>query len=171
MEDLRKTANRPVTVSEKLTLCRDESGRVRAHPIGKTVAEIREKRVALRGKQGEIYCGNMLICWELRADNGTFRADKPAADCEYFDAKKLGNAIVLRHWRPGDRFQPIGMKVPVKLQDLFVNQKVPRAERHGRMVGTAADGTIFWVEGLRMAERFRLDNCTSQRLKWQWKRL
>ena len=172
IEDLRKAANRPVTVSEKLAIYRDPSGKVHAQSVGETtIVGHREKKVALKGKQGEICVGNALIRWALGADNGTFHAHRRAANCEYFDAKKVGNAIVLRQWRPGDRFQPIGMKVPVKLQDLFVNQKVPRAERHGRMVGATADGTIFWVEGLRMAECFKLDNRTTHRLKWQWKRL
>jgi tRNA(Ile)-lysidine synthase len=170
IEELREAAKRPVTVSEKLSLYRDPSGKVHAQ-VDKIITKPLEKKVALRGKRGEIHVGNVLICWVLGADNGTFRADKRTANCEYFDAKKVGNVIVLRHWRPGDRFQPIGMKAPVKLQDLFVNRKVPRAERHGRVVGATADGTIFWVEGLRMAERFKLDNRTTRRLKWQWKRL
>jgi hypothetical protein len=63
------------------------------------------------------------------------------------------------------------MGLAVKLQDLFTNQKVPRAERHRRLVATTAKGEIFWVEGLRMAERFKLDNGTTRRLKWRWQRL
>ncbi|HAO77481.1 MAG TPA: hypothetical protein DCQ92_00630, partial [Verrucomicrobia subdivision 3 bacterium] len=48
---------------------------------------------------------------------------------EVFDADKVGGEIVLRHWRAGDRFQPIGLKSAVKLQDLFVNAKIPAARR------------------------------------------
>ena len=53
---------------------------------------------------------------------------------ERFDANAIGERIVLRHWRPGDRFQPIGMKSPVKLQDLFANAKVSRSERHVKRI-------------------------------------
>jgi tRNA(Ile)-lysidine synthase len=77
----------------------------------------------------------------------------------------------LRHWRPGDRFQPIGMAGGVKLQDLFTNRKIPRAERHRLVVATTAAGELFWVEGLRMAERFKLDKSTARRLQWCWDRL
>jgi hypothetical protein len=57
------------------------------------------------------------------------------------------------------------------LQDLFTNQKVPRNERRRRLVAATAKGVIFWVEGLRMAERFKLDSTTTQWLKWQWQKL
>jgi len=90
---------------------------------------------------------------------------------ECFDADKVGSRIVLRHWRAGDRFQASGMKLPVKLQDLFVNGKVPQAERHALIVAETASGEIFWVERLRIAERFKVSGTTNRCLQWHWKRL
>jgi tRNA(Ile)-lysidine synthase len=78
---------------------------------------------------------------------------------------------VLRHWRAGDRFQPSGMKSRVKLQDLFTNQKIPRDERQQLIVAETARGEIFWVERLRIAERFKLSGGTNRCLQWRWKRL
>ena len=89
---------------------------------------------------------------------------------EYFDADKVGSRVLVRHWRPGDRFQPIGLGAQVKLQDLFTNEKIPRPVRHQLVVATTASGDLFWVEGLRIAERFKLDKQTLRRLKWQWLR-
>jgi hypothetical protein len=63
------------------------------------------------------------------------------------------------------------MASPVKLQDFFTNEKVPRAKRRGLIVATTADGVIFWVEGLRISERFKLTKRTIRRLQWRWKRL
>ncbi|HTA30404.1 MAG TPA: tRNA lysidine(34) synthetase TilS, partial [Candidatus Cybelea sp.] len=93
---------------------------------------------------------------------------EPNMEC--FDADKVGARVWLRHWQPGDRFQPIGMKSARKLQDLFTNLKVPRDERHRRVVATTSRGEVFWVEGLRMAEGFKLEPGTIRRLKWRWKR-
>ena len=89
---------------------------------------------------------------------------------EFFDADKVGGQITLRHWRAGDRFQPIGLKSAVKLQDLFTNQKIPRA-RAGidLVVAEAANGKIFWVQDLRMAEPFKLTPETKRRLVWRWR--
>jgi tRNA(Ile)-lysidine synthase len=76
--------------------------------------------------------------------------------------------MVLRHWRPGDRFHPIGAAQSLKLQDFFTNEKIPKAERRQRVIAVAADGQIFWVEGCRIADGFKLDKHTRSVLKWHW---
>jgi tRNA(Ile)-lysidine synthase len=91
----------------------------------------------------------------------------PTALREIFDADKIGGVIILRHWQPGDRFQPIGLKTPVKLQDLFVNAKIPSAKRRELVLATTKAGEIFWVEGLRIGEQFKLTPETRQKLVWQ----
>ena len=55
-----------------------------------------------------------------------------------------------------------------KLQDLFVNQKIARARRHRLVVATTARGDIFWVEGLRIGERCKVQPGTKEILRWQW---
>ncbi len=106
--------------------------------------------------------------WETKPCRAGFSRPSPQTGVEWFDAEKVGATILLRHWRPGDRFHPIGSSQPVKLQDLFTNAKVPRAERHQRVVAETADGRIFWVEGLRISDCFKLDKGTRFALKWQW---
>ena len=61
------------------------------------------------------------------------------------------------------------MPQAVKLQDLFTNAKIPRERRRELLLATA-NGEIFWVEGLRMAERFKLTVETKRRLIWRWER-
>jgi tRNA(Ile)-lysidine synthase len=95
---------------------------------------------------------------------------KRRPDTEYFDAGLVGSKVILRHRQPGDRFQPIGMPTDVKLQDLFVNQKVPRVLRDKLVVAETEKGQIFWVESLRISERFQLTKTTKRRLQWQWRR-
>lgn len=65
--------------------------------------------------------------------------------------QRLGtHALVVRSWRPGDRIAPFGMKGTVKVQDLLVNAKVPRAER-GRVPILECAGEIVWIPGYRIA--------------------
>jgi tRNA(Ile)-lysidine synthase len=98
------------------------------------------------------------------------RAESISRQCgqEFFDADAVGELITLRHWQPGDRFWPTGMPGPAKVQDLLINRKIPRAERRQLVVATTAKGELFWVEGLRMAESFKLDRRTRRCLKWEW---
>ena len=62
------------------------------------------------------------------------------------------------------------MSRPVKLQDLFTNAKIPAACRRHLVVAEAENGVIFWVEGLRIGELFKLGPATRASLCWRWKR-
>lgn len=123
----------------------------------------------LRGSRTGVFDG-VKFKWQT-ARRRSQQLPKPQAGREVFDADRVGPRVLLRHWRAGDRFQPSGMKSPVKLQDLFTNGKIPRDRRHALIVAETASGDIFWVEGLRIAERFKLTGATIHCLQWQWKRL
>jgi len=125
--------------------------------------------VDLNEKTGEVEFGGARLHWliDLKRTSGRPQA---RAGCEYFDADRIGSRIRLRYWRPGDRFQPIGMAQPIKLQDFFTNQKVPRGRRRELIVATTATGEVFWVEGMRISERFKLTGETIRRLQWRWQR-
>ena len=128
-----------------------------------------EAVAAGRGLAGRGLFGGLSFGWRiLAAKGGAGPAFGPGR--EWFDADRVGAEVTLRHWRPGDRFQPSGMASPVKLQDLFTNARVPRGQRGERVVAVTAGGEIWWVEGLRVAERFKLAAVTRRRLCWSWSR-
>ena len=62
--------------------------------------------------------------------------------------------LSLRGWLPGDQFRPLGLGGRKKLQDFFVDAKVPREER-GRLPLVLSGDRIAWVVGHRIAEEFR----------------
>ncbi len=174
IERLRGAANSPVTVSPGLRIWRNAAGLVQtdseaaAHaarpPEGGTPSG---KKVDLR-RAGKVAFSGIKFFWKIERQIGAARP-RPLANREFFDADRVGAKITLRHWRAGDRFQPSGMASPVKLQDLFVNAKIPRAQRAQLVVATTADGEVFWVQGLRIAERFKLTAQTVRRLEWSWR--
>ena len=47
----------------------------------------------------------------------------------FIDQETLGRDIIVRNKLPGDRFQPIGLSGTKKLQDFFVDEKVPQDDR------------------------------------------
>ena len=59
-------------------------------------------------------------------------------------------AVHARSWKAGDRIKPLGLRGTVKLQDLFVNHKVPRAERDDIPI-FECKGEIIWIPGYRVA--------------------
>lgn len=172
VEELRENPGKSVSVGHGVAVQRDTAGTVHVHKAGRPDFADWSQKVHLKGRAGELWAEKTRIEWEIAPlPGGTFRAPQRRVNYECLDATKVGTKIVLRHWRVGDRFQPIGMVSPVKLQDLFTNQKIPRTERRRLLVGQTAGGDIFWVEGLRLAERFKLDKTTRYQLKWRWDRL
>ncbi len=79
----------------------------------------------------------------------------------YVDWKQVLPPLEVRSWRSGDRFHPLGLKGSKKLQDLFVDAKVPRERREQVPIVTDQRG-ILWVSGLRIDERGRVGGATQQ---------
>lgn len=72
------------------------------------------------------------------------------------DMEKIKGNIIARNWKKGDKMIPLGMKHPKKLQDIFVDSKVPREDRYRVPILCDEEG-IIWVVGLRMSERVKVD--------------
>ncbi len=64
--------------------------------------------------------------------------------------------LTVRNRRPGDRFSPGPLGSRRKLQDYFVDRKVPRAERNRVPVVTDASDRIVWVGGYATDAEFRV---------------
>jgi len=43
----------------------------------------------------------------------------------YFDLDKTGSKLVVRSHQPGDRFQPLGLSQPKKLNEFMIDAKIP----------------------------------------------
>jgi tRNA(Ile)-lysidine synthase len=126
--------------------------------------------VNLRARPAKVGYQNMEIRWRI-GSKLPLRVPNGDGAQEFFDADAVGDVVVLRHWQPGDRFWPCGMPGPVKLQDLFTNQKILRKRRHDLMLAVTAQAEVFWVEGMRISERFKLTSQTNRCLQWRWQRL
>jgi tRNA(Ile)-lysidine synthase len=169
IESLRQSTDVPVNLGPQLSVLRDATGAVSLRLARTSVFNANETVVKLAGRAGEVTFDGVRVRWRF---NAVEKFKRPAARpaCESFDADKVGGRITLRHWRAGDRFQPMGLRSSVKLQDLFTNWKIPRARRRELMVAAAENGEIFWVEGLRISENFNLTPQTKRRLTWRWQR-
>ena len=64
--------------------------------------------------------------------------------------------LAVRFRRPGDRWRPLGAPGTRKLQDWFVDRKVPRAARDRVPLVVDARGRIVWVAGFTIAHECRV---------------
>lgn len=104
-------------------------------------------------------------------DPGAFSIDDLEKDpnSTVLDAERLKFPLHLRHWMPGDSFQPLGMGgKSQKLQDFFTNQKLSRFEKDKVWLLCNGDEAIIWVLGLRLDERFKIHSHTNKVLKINW---
>jgi tRNA(Ile)-lysidine synthase len=83
-------------------------------------------------------------------------------DKEYFDRDAIFPPLAIRYWRPGDfLFSEKGRK---KLQDLFVDHKIPRRLRSQIPILVDREG-ILWVLGVRRANRAKISEKTKRILE------
>ncbi len=89
-----------------------------------------------------------------RAIAGEIRLGRRSPCREILHAKVLDETLRLRGWHAGDRFQPLGLRGRKKLQDFFVDAKIPR-EARARVPLLVAGDRVAWVVGHRIADEFR----------------
>ncbi len=98
----------------------------------------------------------------LSNEKGISLQNSPAMAMLDFDDLRF--PLTLRSLRAGDRFQPLGMQGEKKIQDLFVDCKIPAAQRR-RIPLLFRDNRLLWVVGLRVDHRSRVKPETRQVLR------
>jgi tRNA(Ile)-lysidine synthase len=69
------------------------------------------------------------------------------------DAKLLREPLILRNWRPGDAYRPLGRRQSRKLNELFLAGRVPSRDRAAWPV-LESGGRVAWARGLPPADEF-----------------
>lgn len=77
------------------------------------------------------------------------------------DASTLSPGLIVRPRRPGDRLHPLGAPGSKKVQDVFVDRKIPRDQRDREPIVTDEMGRIVWVAGQVLASPFRVTPLTT----------
>lgn len=87
-----------------------------------------------------------------------------------FDSDKLRFPLTVRPRKNGDFFYPSGFGKKKKLQDFFVDMKIPRDERD-RVPLVISGDDIIWVVGYRGDERFRVTGDTKNTVRLEVKKV
>lgn len=90
--------------------------------------------------------------------------------CAILDADKILFPLTVRARENGDFFYPSGFGKKKKLQDFFVDEKVPREERN-RIPLLISGQDIAWVVGYRGDDRFKVTDGTKRILRLDVKKI
>jgi tRNA(Ile)-lysidine synthase len=87
---------------------------------------------------------------------------------EYISGDGISGKFILRTWKDGDRFYPLGMKGSKKISDFLTEQRIPSYKKKEQLVLTNS-GKIVWVIGLRLDDMFKLKANSKKVYKLCWK--
>ena len=110
---------------------------------------------------------------EIIFSGGVIKLDVGSTDHIHFsddmhvaelDHRRITFPLLLRKWKAGDYFYPLGMKKKKKVSRFLIDQKLSRTDKEKLFV-LESGSKICWVAGMRIDERFKVVASTNKVLR------
>jgi tRNA(Ile)-lysidine synthase len=85
------------------------------------------------------------------------------------DCRKITFPVIIRKWKAGDYFYPLGMNQKKKLSNYFIDNKYSRFDKENIYI-LESEGQIVWIIGDRIDDRFKITESTKKGLLIKSKR-
>jgi len=174
LELLRPYDFKPAQLPDILGLLYSESGkyvlsstlrilRDRKHLILSRLQEVSSSPVVIEQPGNYVFANGTL---SVKHTDATAIPTDPKVAC--IDASAIQFPLLLRPWRTGDYFYPLGMSKKKKLSRFFIDNKLSMADKEKVWV-VEMNKKIIWVVGYRIDDRFKIKKQTTSVLRLEWK--
>lgn len=107
------------------------------------------------------FANGRLFIEKAKGDNTKISSDNYTA---LLDADTVSFPLILRKWKKGDYFYPLGMKKKKKLSKFFIDQKMSLNDKEKTWI-LESNKKIIWIIGKRIDNRFKLTGLTNDLIK------
>lgn len=83
----------------------------------------------------------------------------------FLDFNKIKEKIWVRSWKNGDKIRPLGLNGSKKIQDIFVDKKIPQDQRKKIPIFVLTNGKILAIDNFMIHDEFKITTRTKQILK------
>jgi len=161
----------PAQVSQVLELLQSESGRYVAtasHRIIRNrqwllitpLAQQEADHIVIEKEQAHIRTADGHLKLRVQ-ERDALGAIPSAAHIACLDSKQIRYPLILRRWKQGDYFYPLGMDKKKKLSRFFIDQKLSLLQKEQVWVLESAK-RIVWIVGMRIDDRFKVTDSTKE---------
>ena len=112
----------------------------------------------IEAEDKELIFGETKISIEKTAAPNKVDTDSSIA---YLDSALIKFPLIIRKWKQGDYFYPLGMNKKKKLSRFFIDQKLSLTEKENCWV-VESDKRLAWVIGYRIDNRFKITGKTKE---------
>jgi tRNA(Ile)-lysidine synthase len=118
--------------------------------------------IIIEEKDSELYFeSGHLSCKKIAASRVDLNSP---ANIALLDAKEISFPLLLRKWRTGDYFYPLGMRKKKKVARFLIDVKLSKSQKENVWV-IESNKKIIWVAGHRIDDRFKITSSTKDVLQ------
>lgn len=162
----------PAQISEAVKLTQSISGkyiessthkffRNRSWMIISPKTPIESGHFLIEESDSTVYFGNNKLTIEILKDKPSILSDPAIA---LIDLSKISFPLILRKWKQGDYFYPLGMKKKKKVSRFMIDNKLSLSEKQSVWV-LESNNKIVWLVGQRIDDRYKLTEQTKDVLR------
>ena len=129
----------------------------------KVISPIKKQEI-IPGLGCEIQEHNLTVRINTVRPERSYSKKRKGSHTEFIDSDKISKKLMIRSFKPGDWFVPLGMTGKKKLKDFFIDEKVPSYRRQAVPL-LVHDDDIVCVLGYRLDDRYKITSQTKSVLQ------